>query len=148
MLRVLIPFILAAIVFHEPQCDLKNVRDGYYCEKCKKALKDDELLEKEYCKMCGEGKKVDSAKCQKVKVCDKEWVPQCGMHNMKPHSKPCCGSKMCCKIDHDLSVVTYKCECGATGRWSADMKEHCKGKKAEAVCTKSGTFPHGGTEPK
>jgi hypothetical protein len=125
-----------------------NVRDGYYCDKCKKALKEDELLEKEYCKICGQGQKVEAARCARVKVCDQTWVPKCGMHDMKPHRKPCCKSTMCCKIDHDLALVEFKCSaCGAQARTESGLKHHCKDAKLVPVCTKSGTFPHGGPDP-
>lgn len=152
MLKALIPVLALGWLSALPQdkaCDLKNVHDGYYCAKCKKALKDDELIEKEYCKMCGEGKKVEAAKCEKVKVCDKDWVPKCGMHKEIPHPKPCCGSKMCCKIDHDLALVEFKCsKCGKTAHSEAGIKHDCKDAKIDMVCTKSGTLPHGGEFPK
>jgi hypothetical protein len=152
MKAVLIP-VLAWVLSTAPSpqqnpCDLKNVHDGYYCEKCKKALREDELVEKEYCKVCGAGQKAEAAKCVKVKVCDKEWVRECGMHKQKPHPKPCCPSKMCCKIEHDLALVEFKCaKCGAKARSEAEIKHACKGEKIEMVCSKSGTLPHGGEWP-
>ncbi len=149
-MKLLVSLIVLAFAFHAARqdCDLSSMRDGFYCPKCKKALKDDELVEKEYCKICGEGKKVDAARCEKVKVCDKEWVPSCGMHNMKPHAKPCCGSKMCCKVDHNLAVIEFKCSaCGKTSR-TEKIEHACKDAKIVKTCSKSGTFPHGGAEPK
>jgi hypothetical protein len=108
-------------------------------------MKDDDLTDKEFCKICGQGKPAQAAKCVKVKVCVKEWVPKCGMHEMKPHLKACCGSKMCCKLDQDLALVEFKCElCKAQGRDEASIKHDCKEKKLVSVCAKSGTLPHGG----
>ena len=120
-------------------CDLATVEDALWCPKCKR-LREKEQVDGEKCKEC-------QTATEKIKVCVKKWVPSCGMHQQVPHTKPCCGSKMCCKIQTNKSPVIFKCEgCGATARDEKELKHDAKNHEKTAVktCEASGTQPHGG----
>jgi hypothetical protein len=130
------------------ECDAAKVEDGLYCGKCKKVLvkaeKTTDFDKDGNCKEC-------KSAPEKVKLCVKEWVPRCGMHDMQPHEKCCCTSKMCCKLETVYSLVTYKCSgCDATGPSEESVKHAEKEheKKIAKSCAKSGSFPHGGELPK
>ena len=100
-------------------CDTKDVEDALWCSKCKK-LREKEQVDGEKCKEC-------QTVAEKIKVCVKKWVPSCGMHQQVPHTKPCCGSKMCCKIQTNKSPLVFKCEgCGQTARDEKEIKHDAK----------------------
>lgn len=145
MRSVVIPLLLIPLLFAIAQdkkpraCDMKMVAEGAWCPKCKKALENDQV-DKGKCKSC-------SGEIEKHQLCAKEWVPRCGMHEMRPHETPCCPSKFCCKVEVVKCRVGMRC--GGCGAWAPtedkiehDKKEHDK--KAAKACEKSGDFPHGG----
>lgn len=163
MLFVVVACFAAPLVAQEKKdavqaakpCDMAKIEDGKYCAKCKKVLvrvmKVDGKTEASTdfdkdgnCKEC-------KSTPEKCRVCLKEWIPRCGMHDMQPHEKCCCDSKFCCKAEIVVSQVTFKCEgCGATGMTEEGVKHGEKehDKKLTKTCAKSGTFPHGGELPK
>jgi hypothetical protein len=124
-------------------CDQALIIDGKYCPKCKRVLKKTEKetdfdKEGKNCKHCG-------GPPESVKVCAKDWVPVCGMHEQRSHERACCSSKFCCKHDLVLSLVVFRCKtCGGETLDSARpaCKGDCKGDYAP-VCSRSGTAPHG-----
>ncbi len=140
--------VLAAQDAPPKPCDLAKVEDGSWCARCSKVLRKTEKasdVDKDgKCAACGSAPDA-------IKVCVKEWVPRCGMHDMQPHDKPCCTSRMCCKMETVASPVTFTCEgCGASASLEAKL-EHKAGeheKKLKRSCAHSGRFPHGGELPK
>lgn len=120
-------------------CDAATVEDATWCPKCRKAVAK-EGLDGDKCKVC-------MTVTEKVKVCVKNWIPRCGMHEQKPHLENCCKSKKCCVMTADKSPIIYKCTgCGQSAREESkiahDAKDHEK--KVVRTCEASGTAPHGG----
>jgi hypothetical protein len=120
-------------------CDAATVQDAFWCGKCRK-VRDKEQLAEGKCKDC-------QTAAEPVKVCVKDWIPRCGMHNQEPHLKDCCRSKFCCKHEILKSPVVFRCAgCGASARAEADLKHDGKEheKRLLKSCEASGTRPHGG----
>lgn len=123
-------------------CDQAGVIDGKYCVKCKRVLKKTEKetdfdKDGKNCKHCGGAP-------EGVRVCAKDWVPACGMHQMV-HERSCCPSKFCCRHELVLSLVAWRCKaCKSETRQQETRacQGDCKG-ELEPVCTRSGTAPHG-----
>lgn len=130
------------------KCDLKKVEDGYWCDACGKVLESGDLVEKEFCKKCNDGKKgKDRAKAKKVQVCVKHYF-QCEAdsdeHAFKAGKCKKCKKEM--KEMTDKCVVVFVCEgCKKEGDKEGPCPEKdCKkaGKKFVKSCKKSGEFPH------
>lgn len=130
------------------KCDLKTIRDGYWCDTCSKILEKEDLIGGRYCKVCNEGKeRKERTPAKKVKVCVKVFYV-CPEHEGSKAFKA--GRCQECKKDlekrTDYAKVNYTCEgCGAEGkRPGACKNKACRKekKKIVAVCSKSGTFPH------
>jgi hypothetical protein len=150
-MRMLIPMMVAFCFVAQDakkECDLAKIEDGKYCGKCKKILvKTDKVTDFDKEGNCKECKSTP----EPVKVCVKEWIPRCGMHDMQPHEKCCCTSKFCCKVEIVYSLITFKCSgCEATASTEEAIKHAEKEheKKVTKSCAKSATFPHGGELPK
>jgi hypothetical protein len=124
-------------------CDLAKVEDGYWCLRCRKARRAEELDKAGACAACG-------LTPEKTKLCFKSWVPKCGMHDMAPHEKPCCTSPTCCRVEHLGAPVNFRCAgCGSTAAAEARIL-HRKGPHRTEIqqsCSRSGRFPHGGKLP-
>lgn len=129
-------------------CDLAKIEDGKYCPKCRKILvKTDKVNDFDKEGACKECKSAPET----VKLCIKEWIPRCGMHDMQPHEKSCCNSKFCCKVEIVRALVTFKCagcEAAAASEEAVKHAEKEHEKKIVKSCGNSGTFPHGGELPK
>lgn len=146
-MRLAVALLAFAVLFQDPDkpCDLKRIEEGGWCVRCRKILKPGEKagdFDKDgNCSACG-------STPEKAKLCMKEWVPHCGMHDMQPHEKPCCTSPTCCRVEVVPALITYKCEgCGATASLEDKIlhKRMPHERKAVPVCSLSGRFPHGGT---
>ncbi len=124
-------------------CDVGRVEDGQYCVKCSKVVtKTDKTTDFDKdgnCKNCGQ-------KPEAAKVCVKDWIPRCGMHDMRSHERDCCNSKFCCRHELVYSLIVQRCKgCGGETRDAAKpaCKPGCKAAEYEPVCSKSGVAPHG-----
>ncbi len=142
-LAMALALTLASSQDKKSPCDLVRVEEGKYCAKCSKVLtkteKTSDFDKDGNCKNC-------AGAPEKARVCVKEWIPVCGMHEQRPHERGCCASKFCCKLTPVVSLVVYRCpSCKAETRDEAKRacKDGCKGGALETVCTKSGTAPHG-----
>jgi hypothetical protein len=143
-LLLLVPLLLTATPQDDSTpCDLAKVEDGFWCLRCRRARAAAELEKDGTCASCGLAP-------EKTKLCFKSWVPKCGMHEMGPHDKPCCTSPTCCRVEMLGVPVNYRCTgCGAAGS-AGDRILHKKvahKTEIQAVCSRSGRFPHGGALP-
>jgi hypothetical protein len=113
-------------------CDCKKVVKGWYCEMCKRELKEDDVRNS-VCKKC-------ETKPEQIEFCLKRtYHPQTAEEIRK---------KLPPKFTDDLARIGYECDtCAAKGQVEKDIKhkDDCKpkfGGGLKKVCAKSGKAPH------
>lgn len=122
-------------------CDQKKLEDAVFCPLCGTVIEDED-------KHAADEASKDH-KTEKCKLCVKKFYScdKCSVPSDKPGK--CCGEEK--KEQVDKSRVALRCEgCGTPGEKEGKCaQEFCKkeGNRVKMMCTKSGTWPHGGILP-